>query len=136
MKVRTCRINLSWALVASALVFGGCSDKGDDNPTGPGNGGGTLMAKWGGSDGIGVFFQQRCTPCHISQSQNGYNLSTYANAMSGGRITPGDANGSYLVMKISPNPPAGDRMPQGGPYLTTAQIDTIKVWINAGAMNN
>ena len=31
---------------------------------------------------------------------------------------------------------AGERMPLGGPYLSSADIDVIRAWIQSGASNN
>ena len=121
-------------MLMAGLSLAGCGSSSKSNPAAPNNG--TLTARWNGTDGIGTLFSQRCTPCHISQSQNGYNLSNYGNAMSGGRITPGDANNSFIIKKLTGDPNVGARMPNGGPYLAASEIDTIKVWINAGALNN
>ena len=54
------------------------------------------------------------------------------------RVAPGDANASYLVDKVlGAAGISGGRMPKDGPpYLTLAQIDSIKDWIAAGANNN
>ena len=52
-------------------------------------------------------------------------------------VEPNDAENSYLVHKLDGR--AGivrDRMPVGGPFLSQADIDVIKRWINAGAQNN
>jgi len=38
------------------------------------------------------------------------------------RVTPSDPANSYLYRKIAGAGITGDRMPQGGPYLTDAQI--------------
>ncbi|MCG8605377.1 hypothetical protein MJD09_10300 [bacterium] len=47
------------------------------------------------------------------------------------RVKPGDANGSYLIHKIEGRSDiVGDRMPQGGPFLSTVEIENIKIWIN------
>lgn len=52
------------------------------------------------------------------------------------RVAPGNAADSYLYMKIAGDPRiAGDRMPLGG-MLTATEIDAVRLWINAGAMNN
>jgi hypothetical protein len=56
------------------------------------------------------------------------------------RVEPRNADSSYLVIKIEGE--AGQvggtdtRMPLDRTPLTRAQIDTIRSWINAGAMNN
>ena len=54
----------------------------------------------------------------------------------GPAISPGNADGSLLVKKLSPTPPFGSRMPLGGPYLPDTAIGLIKRWINEGAKNN
>jgi hypothetical protein len=53
------------------------------------------------------------------------------------RVKPNDAENSYLVHKLEGRATiTGDRMPQGGPFLTAEQIESVKAWINAGAQNN
>ena len=123
------------SFIAITGLFVGCSDSGDGNPTGSNNTP-MLHAKWSGNDGIGHLFAQRCTPCHTTQSQNGFNVTSYTNIMANGDIIAGNANGSYLVLKLTGDPNAGARMPQGGPYFSTAEIDTVKAWIQAGAQDN
>jgi len=51
------------------------------------------------------------------------------------RVNPGDPNNSYVVQKLEGGPGIS-RMPLNGPYLTQAQIDQVKAWIAAGALNN
>jgi hypothetical protein len=52
------------------------------------------------------------------------------------RITPGDFNNSYLYRKIIGAGITGDRMPQGGPFLSDAQIKLVRDWIRRGAPND
>ena len=52
------------------------------------------------------------------------------------RVSPNDADNSYIIQKLEGTQTVGARMPFGGPYLSQAQIDDIKGWINAGALNN
>jgi hypothetical protein len=55
------------------------------------------------------------------------------------RITPGDINKSYVLYKLwgqhldAGYDGIGDRMPQGGPYLTDAEMCRIINWVNGGA---
>lgn len=49
------------------------------------------------------------------------------------RVVPGDPDGSFLIHKLEGTQAAGDRMPQGGPYLPQATIDVIRAWIASGA---
>jgi hypothetical protein len=87
--------------------------------------------------------------CHSGPSpQQGQNLeaaSAYANIVnvpssempSLKRVMPGDASNSYLFMKITGVPGIfGSQMPLAGGPLSTADIDLIRQWINAGAPNN
>lgn len=50
------------------------------------------------------------------------------------RVAPGDASASYLVQKIEGTATAGARMPLGGGPLPQATIDTIRTWIDDGAL--
>jgi len=52
------------------------------------------------------------------------------------RVQPNDANNSYLYRKITGAGITGDRMPQGGPYLTDAQMKLVRDWIRRGAPND
>jgi hypothetical protein len=51
------------------------------------------------------------------------------------RIEPGDPGKSYLYLKITgDNSITGARMPNGGPPLSAAEIETIRIWIENGAV--
>jgi len=50
------------------------------------------------------------------------------------RVTPGDADQSYLVQKLEGTAASGSRMPQGGPFLEQASMDVIRQWIDGGAL--
>ncbi len=52
------------------------------------------------------------------------------------RIAPGDPASSYLYRKITGSGITGDRMPQGGPYLSDAQLKLVRDWIRRGAPND
>ena len=88
-------------------------------------------------------FYSYCTRCHYSEGagdlEAGLVLTSYQELMDGDSkhgpvIIPGNADGSILMQKIGPNPPFGARMPYSGAYLNEAQINTIRDWINAGAI--
>lgn len=52
-------------------------------------------------------------------------------------VEPNDAENSYLIHKLDGRAGiVGDRMPPAGPFLSQADVDVIKQWINAGARNN
>lgn len=50
------------------------------------------------------------------------------------RVTPNDPVNSYLIHKLEGTQSVGSRMPLGGPFLSQASVDSVKAWINAGAM--
>ncbi len=49
-------------------------------------------------------------------------------------IVPGNPASSLVLQKL--NGTCAPQMPDGGPFLTTAQIAEFTNWINAGAPNN
>lgn len=95
-------------------------------------------------------FSPRCgvPGCHgLPAPEQGMNLSdgnTYAYTVGVSsvelsiykRVSPRDAADSYLYMKIAGDPRiAGDRMPFGG-RLSDMEIEAVRAWIDAGALNN
>jgi mono/diheme cytochrome c family protein len=99
-----------------------------------------------------AIFGQKCSGCHTggggglpgsmnltSASASFAALVNVASQQQPGfmRVKPGDAEASYLIHKLEGRAGiSGDRMPQGGPFLSQAEIDSVKAWINAGATNN
>jgi len=49
------------------------------------------------------------------------------------RVVPGNPDASFLIQKLDGTQTLGDRMPDGGPYLTTATVNVIRQWIQNGA---
>src|SRR5206468_11973127 len=49
------------------------------------------------------------------------------------RVVPGDPDASFIIQKLQGTQTLGDRMPDGGPYLTTATVNVIRQWIQDGA---
>jgi cytochrome b subunit of formate dehydrogenase/mono/diheme cytochrome c family protein len=83
---------------------------------------------WDGN--IGMLFQSKCTTCHGPAAMGGLNLSSYADMLNGSQtgpvVNPGDSAGSLLVNKQE----AGGHPGQ----LTPEEIDLVKEWIDAGAL--
>lgn len=126
---------------------GGDTTGTDTDPNGSGNNGGGGGVEIGTSptfDNVGLLFLNNCGTCHTSQQESGVRLNTYTNVIEsvGDQygilvVQPGDADGSPLIDKIeSDNPEKGDRMPDGGPFLSTERINQIKAWIDNGAEND
>ena len=52
------------------------------------------------------------------------------------RVVPGDPDASFLIQKLQGvDGLLGARMPDGGPYLTTATVNVIRQWIQDGALH-
>ena len=49
------------------------------------------------------------------------------------RVVPGDPDASFIIQKLDGTQTVGERMPAGGPFLTTAKINVIRQWIQDGA---
>jgi hypothetical protein len=138
MKARFLTVSAVYML--AILLLAGCSDKGNDptsanqQPPPP-----PVTQDVSFQSQIRPIFQQRgCDGCH--GRNGGLFVQTVAQLLQGGShgpaIVPGKADSSNLIKKLSPNPPFGDRMPQGGPYLPDSTIQIIRTWINQGAKNN
>ncbi len=95
------------------------------------------------------FFDQFCSSCHGGASPSkGLDLSESeghdqlvdipaVQRSSLDRVTPGDSDNSYLIIKLEGGPNmAGRRMPRGLPARPQEEIDTIRMWIDEGAPKN
>ena len=96
-----------------------------------------------------TIFTPICSRCHTGPAgpdlPSGMNLTSatdsFANIVnvasleqpSQMRVTPGDADSSYLIQKLEGTAATGDRMPQGGPFLDQSTIDAIRQWVSDGA---
>lgn len=49
------------------------------------------------------------------------------------RVVPGQPDQSFLIHKLQGTQSLGDRMPQGGPFLTQSEVDNVRLWIANGA---
>ena len=80
---------------------------------------------------VETILKANCLPCHSATSmKSGLSVDSYEGVMR--KVTAGNAMASALFRSIS-----GPRatMPQGKAPLSKADLDTIEVWINAGAKN-
>lgn len=92
------------------------------------------------SKDIQPLLNQRCSACHVSQSQGGLSVKDYNSLLKGGQngspVVKGDPDKSLLVRKLRGDPAVGVRMPVGGPYLSDAEISKVADWIKQGTNNN
>jgi len=113
---------------------------------GTATGGGTVFTVKGttvtlrsfANDILPRFQRYGCLGCH--GGSGGLFVDTQPHLLQGGvhgpAVVPGDADASLLIRKLSPNPPFGSRMPQGGSALADTTIQVIREWIDQGALNN
>src|SRR5882724_4679050 len=88
---------------------------------------------------IQPLLREHCVECHgPSQQMRGLRLDRRRDAMpnrvgaNGARIVPGNSAGSPLYRRVS-GTQSGSQMPPAGP-LPPEQINTIKAWIDQGAI--
>lgn len=120
-------------------------------------GGGVIVTNTAFSP-VNLIFSSVCAGCHSNGAETsntfarlGLASNAYANIVGVNsfelaaikRVAPGLPGSSYLFRKLegthenlgtyqSPGP--GDRMPDGGPYFTPAELNTVSGWISGGAL--
>lgn len=132
------RLVHSLGIILLALsVFSSCSDS-NNNPTGGGNPPAALTF----DAYVGPLFQSKCgsASCHgATPGQSGFSILSYASVLAGGTnsggngIVANDTAASVVFQKLGSAPPFGGRMPQGGPFLPQSTLDSLAMWILAGA---
>jgi hypothetical protein len=149
------RFHMSVLALLLIAAFAACSDSGtgpEDNPSDGGRNGGEarqIVADPSFASVVQEIFNRRgCASgsCHGSAGSAGLSLTSgtsYANLVNITatqadipRVIPGDANGSYLVIKLEGRQTVGARMPLGGAALDNIDLSNIKNWINQGGKNN
>jgi len=100
------------------------------------------------ADVMEIFVRTGCTSsgCHGSVALGGLDLrpgSAYASlvgvparAESIQRVIPGNAQGSYLVIRVEGRQAVGSRMPLGGMPLDQIDLANLRNWIQRGALDN
>lgn len=146
--------------MSTSLLLAACG--GDDSPVGPGNGDGngngdgdgdTVLDNPSFADNINpIFAEHGCTAsgCHgspdgqaglILGSDAAANRSELVDVASTSepdflRVDPGDAENSYLVIKLEGRQSVGDQMPLNGTPLGDVDLGNIRNWIDNGAPDN
>ena len=124
----------------ASVVAGGCRDFGDVVTNPPDKNEPVVFE----TDVLPIF-QNRCggTGCHREPPFAARLDLTDANAFTSLvgvtstqdgrflRVKPADPDSSLLVLKLLPGPPVGARMPLSGGPLSSADIATIRTWIDS-----
>ena len=130
------------------LVFGACGDS-----TGPGNNDRQILADPSFATNVNEIFQRRgCSAtggCHGDAGGQGAlvltasaaaNYSAIVNVAAASEsfdlVEPGNADDSYIVIRVEGRQMTGQRMPFGGAPLDAIDIGNLRNWINNGAPNN
>ena len=87
---------------------------------------------------------KRCAECHMPDMEgaikSGFQIDSYASIMKGTKlgpvIVPGSAESSTLYILVAGKADPKINMPHGKEPLTAHEIDTIRLWIDQGAMDN
>lgn len=86
-------------------------------------------------------FQAHCQGCHQPAKASGeYEMTSFANLLKGGEsgdaaIVPENPAASHLIEEITPHDGVAE-MPKGRKPLSEVEIDTIRRWIAAGAVDD
>ena len=85
-----------------------------------------------------------CAECHMPDMEgaqkSGFQIDSYASIMKGTKlgpvIVPGSAESSTLYRLVAHKADPKINMPHGKAPLTPGEIETIRLWIDQGAMDN
>lgn len=137
-------------LVAAMLLLFGIGCGSSDSPTGPSESNSRVIKANPSfaADIQEIFGRRGCTgsSCHGAAQSAGMDLrsgSAYANLVNVNssetgtpRVAPGNAQDSYIVIKVEGRQTVGERMPLGAAPLDNIDIQNLRNWIDQGAANN
>ncbi len=128
-------------IIVVMFVFMGCGGSGGGMSGGGNDDQGQVPDQPSYAMHIQPIFNANCTfsGCHNDQDRaNGLSLTSFQNLMMGGNsgavVVPGDAENSIIVQRLEGR--ITPRMPLNRPPLSDTQIQTIRRWIDQGALNN
>ncbi len=118
------------ALAASALVIAGCGPSSEP------------VVSFGTD--VKPLLDRYCLECHKTDTDgyaaSGFSVETYADVMKGTRFGPtviaGDAFNSNLMILIEGRASPAIAMPHDGTRVYTAHVETLRTWIDKGALDN
>lgn len=139
--------HLSLVIRGTAVLFAmGCST--DDTPRGVMGPGGAAPVSFS-ADIRDIIARGGCTSasCHGAAAALGLDLRpgadygslvnvTAVEDNSKKRVLPGDAQNSYIVIKVEGRQTVGGRMPLGGTPLDSIDVTNLRNWIDQGALDN
>jgi len=123
------------SIIVVPIIILGCSDLGDGkSPTTPSP---SDSVKW---NDVSDILDESCSVCHGADNSSEYfDVTSYNSVLnhttnaSNALVVPGDAEASELVWRLEGSN-GMSLMPQGGPSFTETEINSIKKWIDDGAV--
>jgi mono/diheme cytochrome c family protein len=87
---------------------------------------------------------KHCAECHMPDMEgaqkSGFQIDSYASIMKGTKfgpvIVPGSADSSTLYILVAGKANPKINMPHGKQPLSPSEIETLRLWIDQGAMDN
>lgn len=84
-----------------------------------------------------LFFAYDCVSCHaFGTISGGFEVLPHARLVAGTAVVPRRSGSSELRRRLLSTTPFAQRMPEGGPFLTDAEILVIADWIDQGARDD
>jgi hypothetical protein len=145
---KPCKLAIRSAIVPVLALLTGAGCPGGVNVPAPSPG---ATVSFAGE--VQPIFNQLCAGCHVTggladltgiavKLVDGQSFDMLVNQPSTQNagltlVIPGDSAGSLLFQKVSSNaPPVGATMPLLGRRLTSAELATLRDWIDQGALDN
>ena len=87
---------------------------------------------------------QHCLSCHQpgtdGHTKSGFGVENYAALMAGTKfgavVLPGDSFASNLIVLVEGRAHSSIAMPHEGRRMSEEEIETLKIWIDQGALDN
>lgn len=125
-------------LLALATGLAGCEQGGQQQPP-P-----VQTPKVSYAEDVAPILQKHCAECHLpgmtGAVETGFQIDSYASLMKGSQygpvIEPGLARTSSLFILLTGKDHLTVNMPHGREPLSELEIETIRVWIDQGALDN
>jgi len=88
--------------------------------------------------------EQHCLECHQPGAEgyivSGLGVENYAALMKGTKfgpmVIPGDSSSSNLIVLIQGGAHSSITMPHGRQKMSEEEVETLKVWVDQGALDN
>ncbi len=96
------------------------------------------------TDDVDPIMQKHCAECHVAGQagavESGFLTDSYESVMKGTRfgavVSPGSATTSSLYNMVAGKGNLTVTMPHGRDPLSAAEVETIRLWIDDGAVEN